>query len=434
MAGSIPPMRGRVLLLILACLAVYLCNGRPHASVDCVPAPYTAWSIIRHGSLDLRYYPEMESYVGRGLLKRSDGAWVTMRPLGSVFAVMPVIAPLALFHEQPPGGNTMLQLGKLAGALSVAFAAAFFFTVCRRVAPKAAWPATILFAFGTCLYSVASQAIWMHGPAAFWLCCALYFLTRGKASAYDMAIAGFALGLAVVTRPTTGFFAAATGIVLLIQGRWRNLAGLMLGGVVPLVFLCWLNWVQFGDPIKGGYAHDQWNAPPPFWVGFFGLLIAPSRGVLVYSPALLLLPLGIWRLVRPPDVENCNPWRGLLAAWLLAAVVTLLFYARWWDWSGDWCYGPRFLCETMPALCLVFALGYEKLRSRWSRGAAWGLIALSLVVHVAGVFGSKGDEAWHWRHMRDDQGRCLFELHDTQIGQHISSMVGAWTGKHDARP
>lgn len=423
-------------LIIVACMAVYFCNGRPHASVDCVPATYTAWSILRHGSLDLRPYPEMDYYRDRGLVKRADGAWVTMRPLGSVFAAMPFIAPVALSRAQPPSGNTMLQLGKLAGAFSVACAAALFFLVCRRIAPRAAWAATLLFAFGTCLFSVASQALWMHGPATFWLCAALWFLTRKEEWKYDTALAGLALGLAVITRPTTAFFAAATWFALLLQRRWRALAGLTLGGFVPLVFFCWLNWVQFGSLIEGGYAQDQgqWTSSPPFWLGFFGLLIAPSRGVFVYSPALLLLPWGISRLCHRPDAEGIRgEWRTLLIAWLLASAATLLFYAHWWDWSGDWCYGPRFLCETMPALCLTVGLGYEKLRSRWGRGIALGLIALSVLVHAAGVFGYNGDDAWHVRHTRNDQGLCLFELHDTQIGQHLSSMVDALFGKNGAK-
>jgi len=61
-----------------------------------------------------------------------------------------------------------------------------------------------------------------------------------------------------------------------------------------------------------------------------GLLIAPSRGLFVYSPALLLALPGVKALsdsVEPPLLGA----RVLLFAWLAAATATLLFYARWHD-------------------------------------------------------------------------------------------------------
>lgn len=432
-------MRPPVLLLIFGFLAVYLCNGRPHPESDCVPAPYTAWSIVRHGSFDLRYYPELERFLGTCIMKLPGGAWVTRYPPGSAIAAVPFVAPFAILHAQPPSGNTMLMIGKLAAALAVACAATLFFLICRRLVPKAVWPATLLFAFGTCLYSVASQALWMHGPATLWLCCALYFLVREELSARDAMLAGLALGFAVFTRPTTAFFAMATWLTLLAQRRWRGLGWLTLGGAIPLVFICLLNWMQFGNAIKGGYVYDHWDSPPPLWLGLSGLIIAPSRGVFIYSPALLLLPWGIARLLRfakpaedSPEDSQGRLWRasrGLVIAWLLAAVVTLVFYAHWWDWSGEWCYGPRLLCETMPVLCLVVGLGFEKLRPALGRRIAWGLISLSIAIHFIGIFGNKGAAAWHERHTREDQGRSLFELHDTQIGQHAISLIGEFTKK-----
>lgn len=35
-------------------LTVFLIKGRAHPEVDCVAAPYVAWSIVRHGSYDVR--------------------------------------------------------------------------------------------------------------------------------------------------------------------------------------------------------------------------------------------------------------------------------------------------------------------------------------------------------------------------------------------
>ena len=152
-------------IVVLGSLFAYIGDARSHPEVDCAAAPYMAWSIVRHGSLDLRHYPDMKQYLGNVVREMPDGSWLSMRSPGSALAAVPFVLPLALTRDAPPSAQTMHQIGKLAAAMSVAWAAGLFFVVCRRLAPTAAWPATILLALGTCLCSVASQALWMHGPA-----------------------------------------------------------------------------------------------------------------------------------------------------------------------------------------------------------------------------------------------------------------------------
>jgi hypothetical protein len=409
--------------LFFICLVIYHLNGRAHAEVDCVAAPFTAWSLVKHGNLDLREYPELHHHLGTCIREMPDGSHLSMRPPGSALAALPVIAPLALFRDTPPRAASMLQLGKLSAALSVAASAVVFYLLCLHLAPVAAVPATVLFALGTCMWSVASQALWMHGPAAFWITLALYWLCGPRTGdGIWSGGAGLALGLAALTRPTTALFGLASAIVLAAQRRWRAAAWLCLGGAIPAIILVVLNWATFGDPLLGGYSDDKWGESPPLWLGLGGLLIAPSRGVLVYSPALLLTIPVIIGLVRRQDSSPANV-RGMLIGWLVATGLTVLFYARWYDWRGGFCYGPRFLCETMPLLCMVFALAYQRLQSAAVRFAANGLIALSVAVHVVGVFGYSGYVEWQLRHNLPDQGRCLFELRDTQIEAHAREVI-----------
>jgi hypothetical protein len=408
-------MRRGALCVVLACLVVYHVNGKPQPEVDCVAAPYAAWSLVRHGSFDLGYYPELSYLRGDNLRPLADGAWVSVRPPGTTLSVAPLVAPFALFSERPLQPCNMMHLGKLAGALSAALAAGLFFGICRRLFPGAEWPATLLFALGTCLWSVASQSLWMHGPATLWLCLALYLQSGPRADRGGVQVlAGLALGMAVVTRPTTAVFAVAGGLLLVGRRQWRQAAWLTLGGSVPVAWLCLLNGLQFGNPFMGGYVHDTWEPGPPWWLGLSGLLIAPSRGLFVYSPALVLAPWGAWLLLWRRETED-QPQQGLLLAWLGASLVTLLLYARWHEWAGGWCFGPRYLCETMPVWCLLFAAAYRGLGAAWKRRAAEVLVALSVTVHFVGVFGHRAHPDWQLRHTLHDQGRCLFALHDTQI-------------------
>jgi hypothetical protein len=314
--------------------------------------------------------------------------------------------------------TAMLVLGKLTAAAWVAASAVLFLALCRRLAPRAVVPATALYAFGTCLWSVASQALWMHGPTTFWVSAALLLLLPADnvLTVRRTALAGLCLGLAVLTRPSSAFFPLATAAVWLAQRRGRALFGLSLGSLGPLALHLGLNRALYGDAVLGGYAHEDWTTRPPLWLGVTGLLAAPSRGLLVYSPALLLAPLGLF--ARRQD--GAKP---LLTAWTAATAATILFYARWYDWRGGWCFGPRFLCEALPLLCLLFALAYQSLRRTAARRSAGLLVALSVAVHFVGVFGHRGYADWQERHGIGDGGRSLFLLRDTQIEAHARALL-----------
>ena len=64
----------------------------------------------------------------------------------------------------------------------------------------------------------------------------------------------------------------------LVKRNWKGVLGLVMGGTIPLVALCLINWIQFGNLLSGGYGSEAWKSSPPLWLGLSGLLIAPSRG------------------------------------------------------------------------------------------------------------------------------------------------------------
>lgn len=96
---------------------------------------------------------------------------------------------------------------------------------------------------------------------------------------------------------------------------------------------------------------------------------------------------------------------------------------RWYDWPGGWSYGPRYLCEIVPVLCILVALGYERLTGRSIRRIAAALIAISIGVQILGVFGRENFAGWQERHMLADQGRSLFASEDTQIDAHARAFA-----------
>jgi hypothetical protein len=80
--------------------------------------------------------------------------------------------------------------------------------------------------------------------------------------------------------------------------------------------------------------------------------------VFLFSPLLLLYIPALKNLWQKSGQRR-------LAAWSLALVaMQLLFYAKWWDWSGDDAWGPRFLVASTMA-CLAVVGASELAVSNW---------------------------------------------------------------------
>jgi hypothetical protein len=409
---------------------VYQLNFQVLHQVDCIPAPYAAWSLIQQASFTLDDYEDLQKYVGGVIMLTGDGDWISKYPPGGSLMAVPFALPFALFSDAPLQPSAMRRLGKAVAAACTAAAVALFYLACLAVAPRAAPIATLLLGLGTGLWAVASQALWAHGPATFWLCLALYLVvSAGGRTGWRSSAVGLALGFAILCRPSTGLFAVAQLGVLLWRREWRELVATAIGIVPGVAFFVGYNVVHFDAPLAGGYLENLGAWSGDFSDGLFGLLLAPSRGLLVYAPALLVVPWGIAALVRHRDLPSARV-NAVLIAWLLAAAATLLFYARWRYWWGGWCFGPRYLCEILPVLCLAFALAYERARdTRWLR-VARALVAISIAVQVVGVFGDDRG-AWNARHPLVDP----YSIDDTQIGAHMRSLLGLGeAGKHRHAP
>ncbi len=157
--------------------------------------------------------------------------------------------------------------------------------------------------------------------------------------------------------------------------------------------LLYFNYVRFGSIWETGYSRELSFGRP--WVGSFGLLFSPGRGLFIYAPFMLLLFFGL----RPA-------WRRLPRPyfWLIAAICLFywLFYGSWFAWGGTWGWGPRFLLPILPLLMLFIAepLAWAgqpatgdgsrpALPARRLRRLAWlgigFLAALSLLANLLGI-------------------------------------------------
>ncbi len=116
-----------------------------------------------------------------------------------------------------------------------------------------------------------------------------------------------------------------------------------------LAFIGLANLVRFGSPFESGYGSEayqfRWTQVPQT---IPSLLVSLDRGLLIFSPILVLGLLGWPRFLRRYPAE------ALLCGSIVACELVLA--AAWYIWSGAWSWGPRLLVPVIPLVLLPAGL------------------------------------------------------------------------------
>ena len=274
--------------------------------------------------------------------------------------------------------DNVFDVAKLAAAfISAAAVLAFFFCARQLADTSTSVLATVAFAFGTSVWTTASQGLWQHTPSILFQLLAIGFLLRGEHSGKSAAPAGLFLSLAVVSRPTVLAIAAILGLYLVLYLR-RSFWGALVLALPPLLLTVWYNAAVNGSPFVFGYQEGVWQQFAfPSWESIQGLLFSPSRGIFVLSPFLLLAPLGLWQ----GWIRERHPFYAFLAAAFL--LYTGIMAA--WGSLGGWAYGARMLTDALPAICLLLVPILTQIRG-WLRAPWWALVVFSIFIQSLGLW------------------------------------------------
>ncbi len=209
----------------------------------------------------------------------------------------------------------------------------------------------------------------------------LWIVTGTLLSASHRWLAGLGFGAAVLTRPHTAVIAAANGLTQAWQRRSiRPAVEIGVGSALGLAALIGFNALVFGSPsITGGYSDSfATNATSAEVSGFFRniflALVHPTRGLLVYSPFLILLIPGI-----PAAWRKAPAWvRGSALGGLIYLLVQLK--ANRYS-GGDSFWGYRYPLEMLAAAAPLLLLSYTE----WVRGRSDLLRRVFVYLVVASV-------------------------------------------------
>lgn len=241
-----------------------------------------------------------------------------------------------------------------------------------------------------------SQAFYGHIPAAACLvgALALIVLRDGPLTQRRLLAIGALLGWAVVIE----FPAAVAGIpialwVVWLAGRRGALYGI-IGAAPPLLVLVIYDLIAFGTVMPTGYQHsalwqDQHSTgflslTYPHGDAIYGLLASPFRGLLYFSPVLIVALAGMVIAFRH------RSQRQVMLVVLASFALFFLMIASSIMWWGGFAVGPRYLVPVIPLLALPLGVAVARLNaSRLAvRAAGLGVVGLLSVISGLLIWGS----------------------------------------------
>jgi hypothetical protein len=446
------PLPATDVLLALAAAAiafvVYVSSGPAPTSYDTAPASLLAFDLFEEHRLDFDafrggYFAEPSR--GYGFMEAPNGHLESLFPVGTSLVTLPIYGAFELARaaggDTPPivsPGFEPLRRGyeHLAAALVAALSVALVFLCAREIAGiGGAAAATAAYAFGTSMWSTASQALWQHGPVNAFTAAMIFALFRaGRATAAAqtrwLAAAGICAGLLPVIRPTAVLFSLAAAVFVWtafrVRGWWFTAA--LAIGIAPGV--AW-NLAIF-HTLAGGYAanaHAYDLAPAHAAAAFAALLVSPSRGIFVFSPVLLFALPGAVRAWRSSE-RNAR----LVALLALACVVLAVQYAFFRYWWAGYTYGPRFLTDVAAVAALALAYALPK-HPRSLAGATFALaLAWSVAVQFAGTASGAAGSDWNAVPVSIDRApERVWPLADDQIARNMRAVYARYITWEAAR-
>jgi hypothetical protein len=375
------------LWILIFCLVAFLVAYRApvdYTRGDARGTLLTSQAILEHGTIRLDAYFQTKPY---STVIEHNGSFYYLFPLGTPVFATPVVALANLLGDHMADLAADARWQRHLAAVSVAASLALIYLIARAYLGVAAslFLATA-FVFGSSIASTMGTALWNSNLAVVFILLALLLLVHDRWAARPW-LYGIVLGLllfaATFTRPTAAAFVVAVLGYLLIWQR-RLMLPTVLGLAMPLGLLVAFSWWELGQPLPDYYLPSRLaTAWAGFWPALAGNLISPARGLLVYSPFLLLTIVGALAFIR--SLARL-PLFWLALAWLLLHLVSIARLGHWW---GGWSYGPRLQTDALPAWVLLTVLVWNQANQSLKpvvRQIALGgfavLVAVSVLVHT----------------------------------------------------
>ena len=398
-------IRGRTDVWVAVALAaglliVYNANGREIGSFDSQPTKFAARELLVRRTLAL-------NHVVGAVPQYAERAAFVLSPDGryrSAYSPMPAILAAAIAYPLAKmrlldvrAAHAPSLIAVLGASLLTALAVAVLYFTARQWVDRArAIALAVGLGLGTGLWPLVSRTLWAHETAIFGLAVAIAAFCSSHDRLRSGAVVWVAAGLSLagVARPQLAPTIAVLllGICARAPRREAAVAVALVG--VSAASLMFVNWRWFGEPLGAvalmGETNDavhrtrgwiDWSFP-----GLPGLLLSPSRGLLIFSPIVAVALAGF------ADARRA-PWGSPLPWCAAAAIAQFILYGGYAVWWAGHTYGPRYMLDVLPALVPLAAAALVRVRLSSAAAALCGVaLAWSIAMSATGAFFYPHDE------------------------------------------
>lgn len=318
---------------------------------------YTTESLVLHGTTAVPQAAALHNFYGR---LDVHGLPRAAYPPGQALACVPWYALGQYVLARLPGvpaDDTDLIVAFASCLSSATFAAltvTFFFLLLHGtgIPLRPALMATAMLGLATPIFSYSGWLFSEPLSAAIFTGTAWLVFVQ-PISPRVAALAGLLLGFSTLVRPTNILAVGVFALALLVhrgKSGFGSAVALCATSAIGVAILLTHNAVLFGSPFAFGYpaaaegAKQLNHFDTPLLTGLYGFLLSPGKSVFIFAPPILLALAGLSQLWR----RN----RGLAALAILLTLVDVFFFAKYSQWEGGYCVGPRYLVPALVLLCL----------------------------------------------------------------------------------
>ena len=255
------------------------------------------------------------------------------------------------------------------------------------------------FATATAAWSTASRALWQHGPSMLLLAIALLLAVRAEGSrdgeaspAWTWVALGAVLAAANTVRPTNAVPTVLFGLWLVVRHR-RGVLPFVAGAAAVAIPWFAVNAASFGSPLPYYSSPGErlaWH--PVFGEAAAANLVSPARGLLLFSPVIVLLAVaGLAARLRRREVNLLD----LVAVGSVVGQVLVVALSKEAWWAGH-SFGPRFMSDVLPFLAYLAVPAVDAMAIRRSvlRFATVATLVWSVLVNAQGAY-LKASNCWN---------------------------------------
>lgn len=356
----------RNFILFILIYIIYNLNMRTINSGDTWPASMLPFAILSQRTLYLDMYSNFFHSLNftPHMVVLSCGHYLSIYPIVIPVLLTPLYAIPYLMLNQLHFPLDMLNLSfyllifimeKLFASFIAATSVVFCFLAWKELVRReiAALCAGI-YAFATNTWATSSQALWQQGMVELILSMLIFLIiiNEKKRSDSKIILIGLLSGLFIFNRPSDSLLMLPVLVYAFRLGKRQFIYYMACGALSGLPFLSY-NLIFFHN-VFGGYADhlSEFAFGIEILMNMCGLLFSPGRGLLVYSPILLLSLIGFLRI---RDIDNRNLRLFFYAAGI-SIILEFIVYGSFRVWWAGNCYGSRFLVCLMPFLVTYIGL------------------------------------------------------------------------------